>query len=207
MTKQNWRYATKKYDSSRKVSDAHISSLKEAIRYSVSSLGLQPYKVLMISDPQLRKRLAQHSMMNGNSIENASHLFVFAAHSDFTAEDVDAFVANTAKERNLSAESILSMTQNIRHYVESMDPEVRKIWFAKQTYIALGNLINAAAELEIDATPMEGFDRKAYDEILGLEKLHLTATVIATVGYRHENDSFQYLKKVRKPENELFINL
>jgi nitroreductase len=91
--------------------------------------------------------------------------------------------------------------------INSLPEEAKNVWTAKQTYLALGNLLNAAAELKIDVTPMEGFDAKEYNEILGLDKLNLNTTVVAAVGYRHEEDVTQHYKKVRKSNADLFITI
>jgi len=91
--------------------------------------------------------------------------------------------------------------------ISNLSQEAKNIWTAKQTYIALGTLLSAAAELKIDATPMEGFNPAAFNEILGFDKLGLNASVIATVGYRHDEDEAQHFKKVRKSQEELFITL
>ncbi|RZJ65715.1 MAG: NAD(P)H-dependent oxidoreductase [Flavobacterium sp.] len=203
----NWRYATKKYDASRKISADELDILKQAIRFSPSSMGLQPYKVLIIEDRQIREQLAEASFTNKDSILNASHLFVFANIVDFGKTDVDDFIGNLGQVRGIPVENLEEMRTKVNSYVGSRDASINNIWTSKQTYIALANLLNAAASLEIDATPMEGFQADKYNEILGLIEKGLSASVIATVGYRLEDDSFQHLKKVRKPENELFITL
>ena len=95
----------------------------------------------------------------------------------------------------------------MKGFLSPIPAEHKAIWMAKQTYLALGNLLNAAAELKIDVTPMEGFDPKQFNEILGLDQLNLNTAVIATIGYRHEDDATQYYKKVRKSNEDLFITL
>lgn len=204
----NWRYATKKYDASRKVSAEDLEILKQAIRFSPSSLGLQPYKVLIIEDQAIREQLAEVSFANKESIKNASHLFVFANILDFgKQEDISGFLENISKTRGIPMENLEEMRAKVTSSIHAKETEARNIWTSKQTYIALANLLNAAASLKIDATPMEGFQPDKYDDILGLAQNGLGASVIAAVGYRHEEDKFQDLKKVRKPENELFITL
>lgn len=202
-----WRYATKKYDATRKISAGDLDILKQAIRFSPSSMGLQPYKVLIIEDEKIREQLADVSFMNRDSVLNASHLFVFANIVDLNNTHVAEAVGHISKVRGIPMENLQEMVEKYGNYVTSKEPEDRNIWTSKQTYIAMANLLNAAASLQIDATPMEGFLAEKYNEILKLDEKGLSAAVIATVGYRLEEDSLQHLKKVRKPEDELFITI
>ncbi len=203
----NWRYAVKKYDPAKKVSDADLETLKNAIRLSASSMGMQPYRVLIITDPEVKAKLAEVSYNNKNSIIDASHVIVFANMVNVGSADVDAFIQNIADVREIPLESLAGYAGMAKGFISSKEADALNTWTSKQTYIALANLLNAAAELRIDTTPMEGFDPQAYNTILGLDAQNLNAAVVATIGYRHEEDSFQHLKKVRKPASELFINL
>ncbi|RZJ69737.1 NAD(P)H-dependent oxidoreductase [Flavobacterium sp.] len=203
----NWRYATKKYDASQKISGEDLDVLKQAIRFSPSSMGLQPYKVVIVEDAKIREQLAEVSFMNKQSVLEASHLFVFANILDLSGDHVADAIGQISKVRGIPLENLEQMISGYSSYVASKEIVERNIWTSKQTYIALANLLNAAAALKIDATPMEGFNPDAYNEILGLGEKGLSASVIATVGYRHEDDRFHGLAKVRKPESELFITL
>jgi nitroreductase len=202
----NWRYATKKYDTTRKVSAEDIESLKEAVRLSVSSMGLQPYKVLIIENPEVREQL-KPAANNQASITEASHLFVFATETNVGEGHIDAYISNISKTREIEKGTLKPFENMMNGYMNTLSEEKKSIWAAKQAYIALSTLINTAPLLKIDATPMEGFNAQQFDEILGLDKLGLHTAVIATVGYRHEEDPFQHLKKVRKPNEELFITI
>lgn len=202
----NWRYATKKFDASKKVSNEDLNSLKEAIRLSVSSYGLQPYQVLIIENPET-KALLQPASWGQSQIVDASHVIVFAIETNFGNKNIDKYVNNLIETRGIPSESIRGYSDFMKMKINDLTEEQKNIWTAKQAYLALGNLLNAAAELKIDTTPMEGFEPAKYDEILGLDKLGLHAVVVATIGYRHQEDATQNYAKVRKSNEELFINL
>lgn len=206
ITNQNWRYATKKFDASKKISDNDLETLKEAIQLSTSSYGLQPYKVLIIENPEVRKQLLPVSW-GQTQIVDASHLLVFANYADVDDAKIEKYIANIANTREISVENLQGFSDLMKSKISSLPNDVKSIWTAKQTYLALGNLINAAAELKIDVTPMEGFEADKYNEILGLNKLGLNASLVAPIGYRHEEDQNQHLTKVRKPKEELFITI
>ncbi|MFC6877108.1 NAD(P)H-dependent oxidoreductase [Flavobacterium myungsuense] len=203
---QNWRYATKKFDSTKKISTEDFNTLKEAIRLSSSSYGMQPYKIIMVENPEVRAQL-QPAAWGQSQIVDASHLLVFANITNFGNDDIDSVLNVFTSERGLPENALDGYGGFIKSKIATLSEEVKNVWTAKQTYLALGNLLNAAAELKIDVTPMEGFDPTAVNEILGLEKLGLNASLLATIGYRHEEDETQHYKKVRKSTEELFITL
>jgi nitroreductase len=203
---QNWRYATKKFDASKKISAADLDTLKEAIRLSTSSYGLQPYKVFIIENPELRAKLVD-AAYGQKQVADASHLLVFANELNFGAAGIDQLANNISATRGLPLEAIQGYVDYMKGNITGLPEEVRNIWTAKQTYLALGNLLNAAAELKIDVTPMEGFVPAQVNEILGLDKLGLNASLLAPIGYRHVEDDTQHYKKVRKSNEELFITL
>ena len=202
----NWRYATKKYDPTKKVSAQDLETLKEAVQLSVSYMGLQPYKVLIIENPEVRQKL-KAAGYNQDGITESSQLFVFAYEKNVSENHVDAYMDNISKVREVEKESLKPFEDMVNGFINNQTEEGKNEWAAKQAYIALSTLINTAALLKIDATPMEGFNAQQFDEILGLDKLGLSTAVIAAVGYRHEEDGFQHFKKVRKPQNELFITI
>ena len=203
---QNWRYATKKFDSTKKISTEDFNSLKEAIRLSSSSYGMQPYKIIMVENPEVRAQL-QPAAWGQSQIVDASHLLVFANITNFGNEDIDSVLNVFTSERGLPENALDGYGGFIKSKIATLSEEVKNVWTSKQTYLALGNLLNAAAELKIDVTPMEGFDPTAVNEILGLEKLGLNASLLATIGYRHEEDETQHYKKVRKSNEDLYITL
>lgn len=203
---QNWRYATKKFDATKKISARDIDTLKEAIQLSVSSYGLQPYKVLIIENPELRAKL-QPAAWGQSQIVEASHLIIFANETNVDDTTIDSFLKNISKTRATPIDSLAGYGDFMKSKLVTLADDSKNVWTSKQTYLALGNLLNAAAELKIDATPMEGFEPEKINEILGLDKLGLNASLIATLGYRHEEDTTQHYKKVRKSKEELFITL
>lgn len=203
---QNWRYATKKFDASKKISAADLNTLKEAIRLSTSSYGLQPYKVFIIENPELRAKLVD-AAYGQKQVADASHLLVFANELNFGAAGIDQLANNISATRGLPLEAIQGYVDYMKGNITGLPEEVRNIWTAKQTYLALGNLLNAAAELKIDVTPMEGFVPALVNEILGLDKLGLNTSLLAPIGYRHSKDDTQHYKKVRKSNEELFTTL
>lgn len=200
---QNWRYATKKFNSDKKISNSDLEILKEAIQLSSSSYGLQPYKVLIIENEEIRKQL-QPASWGQSQITDASHLFVFASVTNVDAEYITRYAENMAKTRNIPFDSVKGYADFMIGNITSLKPEKQIVWAQKQAYLALGNLLNAAAELKIDVTPMEGFLPEQYNEILGLKEKGLHATLVATIGYRHDEDDTQHYAKVRKPITELF---
>ena len=206
ITNQNWRYATKKFDAAQKISTQDLNTLKEAIRLSSSSYGLQPYKVIIVENPELRAQL-QPAAYGQSQVVDASHLIIFANETNVDDETINRYINRISETRGIPAESLAGFGDYMKGGINSMPQDVKNIWAAKQTYLALGNLLNAAAELKIDITPMEGFVPAKVNEILGLDKLNLNATLMATIGYRHEEDATQHYKKVRKSNEELFITL
>ncbi len=202
----NWRYATKKFDATKKVSKEDLEILKEAVRLSASSYGLQPYEVIFVENPEVRAQL-QPVAWGQSQIVDASHLLVFANITDFGDAQIDAHINNIAVTRGLPTDALKGYSDFMKSKISSLPAENRDVWTSKQTYIALTNLLNAAAELGIDVTPMEGFEADKFNEILGLEALGLNASLVATIGYRHAEDDTQNYAKVRKSNEELFINL
>jgi nitroreductase len=206
ITDANWRYATKKFDTSKKVSAEDLATLKEAIRLSASSYGLQPYKVLLVDNPELRAQL-QPVAWGQSQIVDASNLIVFANITNVGDKEIDAYFKDMTTTRGISMEAVQGYSNFMKSKIASLSLEAKNNWTAKQTYLALGNLLNAAAELKIDVTPIEGFEPEKFNEILGLNQLGLNASLVATVGYRHTEDETQHYAKVRKSNEELFINL
>lgn len=199
----NWRYATKKFNPNKKVSSDDMNALLEGIQLSASSYGLQPYEVFVIEDTELREKLREVSW-NQPQITDASHLLVFANMTSIDENYINAYLKNISKTRNLELENLKGLEDMLKNTVLNLNAEEQAVWTANQAYIALGNFLAAAANLKIDSCPMEGFIAEKYDEILGLKEKGLTTAVIATMGYRSEEDSMQHAAKVRKHKEELF---
>ncbi len=201
-----WRYATKKYDASKKVSAEDLQTIMDALQLSVSSMGLQPYKIIVVENAEIREKL-KSAAYNQTPITDASHLFVFANEVNIGKKHVEDYMENISDVRNIERKELDGFSDMINGAINSRSTEENETWASKQAYIALSTLINTAALLKIDATPMEGFNPEAFNEILGLKEKGLNAAVIATIGYRHEEDAMQHYKKVRKPKEELFITV
>jgi nitroreductase len=200
----NWRYATKKFDTTKKVSGENIQLLKDAMQLSASSFGLQPYKIIMVEDAELRAKLLPASW-NQTQVTDASHLFVFAVENTIDDAYVAAYFENLSTTRNIAIDgAILEYKNMMTGSIQRMDEATKKNWAAKQAYLAMGNLLYTASLLKIDVTPMEGFVPEQYDEILGFAKKGISSVLVAAIGYRHSDDYFQHLKKVRKPAEQLF---
>jgi|TARA_R110000737_G_scaffold134572_1_gene165892 nitroreductase len=201
-----WRYAVKKYNSAKIISDSDMDILKESIRLTPTSYGLQPFQVLIIEDKEIRKQLLEKSF-GQTPVLDASHLIVFAANRNININHVDDYMGNVAKTRKLKMEQTKGFGDFIKGAIAPMTENDFISWNTKQTYIALGFLMHTAAELRIDATPMEGFNSAGFDEILGLTERGLTSTIICPVGYRSTEDKNQFQAKVRKEQDDLFISI
>lgn len=199
----SWRYATKEFDSLKKVSSTDLQKIQKAVQLSASSYGLQAYKVLVIENPEIRKKLRTASW-GQPQITECSHLFVFCSYTAIGPKVLDDFMQLNADIKGLKLDDLKGFGDMINGSLSQRTPEEIKAWTAKQTYIALSTLLAASAELKIDACPMEGFDAAEYNKILGLNEKGLTASVIAAVGYRSSTDQHQFHPKVRKPLELLF---
>jgi len=198
-----WRYATKQYDTSKKVKSEDLEVIKEAIQLSATSYGLQLFKVLIVKNPDVREKLRPASW-GQPQITDASHLLVFCGYTDVTDNDVEAYINLKAQTEGISVDSLQGASDFMKMKMKEKSSDEKQSWTAKQTYIALSNAINAAAELQIDSTPMEGFDPEAYSEILALKEKGLNASVVLALGYRSEEDTTQNGKKIRKSLEAIF---
>jgi nitroreductase len=198
-----WRYASKKMNG-QQVPEEKVQRILEAIRLAPSSMGLQPYTVLVITDPELKKQILPIAN-NQQQIVDSSHLLVFAAWDKITPEHVDNYVALTASTRNIPLDS-LDQFKNILVNISSRPQHENYEWAARQSYIAFATGIAAAAEERVDATPMEGFNNAALDKLLGLEAKGLKSITLLPLGYRDaENDWLAKFPKVRRQKEHLFI--
>ncbi|MFT3979647.1 MAG: NAD(P)H-dependent oxidoreductase [Ferruginibacter sp.] len=199
----NWRYAVKKF-SNKTVSPDTVTQVTEAINLTASSAGLQPYRLLIVNNKELQQQLGEGSF--NPQIADASHLVVFAAFENITQAHIDDYMDRIAAVRQVPVESLKEFKTVLESYFLKLSPEDIFTWAARQAYIGLGTGLIAAAELKVDATPMEGFDRTKFDELLGLKEKGLKSVVIMALGYRdEENDVFSKLKKVRLPIEEFAI--
>ena len=202
----NWRYAAKRM-TGETVPQEKLDNILEAIKLAPSSAGMQPYNVLVIDNKEIKEQI--HKIANNQpQILESSHLLVFAAWEKVTTESLDKYMNLIATTRGISVESLAAFHSSISGGILSRSDEVNFQWSARQAYIGLGHALVAAATEQIDATPMEGFNAAALDEILGLKEKGLKSVVIMTLGYRdNEKDPYVKAKKVRRPNEEFFINV
>lgn len=202
----NWRYATKKMNG-KAVPQEKVDLILEAARLAPTSSGLQPYKILVITDQELKQTLLAHSF-NQSQITDSSHLLVFAAWDTYTEDRINGVFARMHKERGTPPEST---TEYQKMLIGSYVPRTAEVNFnhaARQAYIGFGMALAEAALQKVDATPMEGFDNAHYDTILGLNEMGLRSVAIMPLGYRDETgDWLAGLKKVRQPKSEFIIEL
>lgn len=199
----NWRYATKKFDPSKKVTNEDLETIKESLRLTATSFGMQPLKFMIVENPAVREELKGASW-GQSQITDASHMIILCSYIKIGDEHVDHYMQDVSTARNIPIESTVQFGNYIKVSISKFSDEAQLIWSSKQAYIALGNLLHTCARLRIDATPMEGFDPSAYDRILGLSAKNLQASLVITFGYRHEEDGNQHLAKVRKSHEVLF---
>lgn len=199
----NWRYATKRMTGAAVPADK-LDRILEAIRLAPSAGGLQPYSILVITDPELKKKI-QPVANNQPQITESGALLVFAAWSDLTEQHVDKYINFISTERGIPADSLAAFSASLKGSMVPRGSEPNFNWAARSAYIALGVGLVAAAMEGVDASPMEGFNPPALDELLGLEADGLRSVVLLGLGYRDEaNDYLVNAKKVRRPKEELF---
>ncbi|WP_431258427.1 nitroreductase family protein [Roseateles chitinivorans] len=203
----NWRYATKKYDPSRKVPSDKLDRILEAIRLAPTSSGLQPFELIVVSNPEIREKIKAIGYQQ-QQIVDCSHLLVFAAWDQTTPERINMMFDLAKDIRQTAHEGLENYRQMLLDIVAARGDEVNFQFAARQAYIALGVALVAAAAEEVDATPMEGFDPEALDEILQLRQRGLRSVVILPVGYRDEaGDWLVGLKKVRRSRDALISEI
>jgi len=198
----NWRYAVKKFDSSKKISDEDWKVLEESLILAPSSYGLQPYKFVVITDDDLKSELTP-AAYGQTQIADCSHLIVVAYKKVLTDADVEHFVDRIVEVRRAPRESLKEYEDTMKGAArKSVTDGTSETWNSRQAYLALGFLLETAALLEIDACPMEGFNPAEFDRILGLEDY--SAVALCAVGYRDAaNDWLANLPKVRFAREEL----
>lgn len=203
----NWRYATKQFDSTRKIPAEDLETLITAATLSPSSLGLQLWKFAVVENAEVREKLKAASY-GQPQITDASQIIVFAAKKDITEEDIDAHLRNIAEAQGIAFENLAPLREMaVGSTIHAKTPEERTQWAKRQVFLPLGVVLTSAALMEIDACPMEGFDPAAYDEILGLDKLGYGAVAVAAIGYRSSEDKYANAPKVRFPQSKTVVRI
>ncbi|MEM0543781.1 nitroreductase family protein [Flavobacterium sp. j3] len=200
-----WRYATKRMNGV-KIPKEKMDIILEAISLAPTSFGLQPYTIIVIENKAMLEKIKPIAMRQPQ-ITEASVLLVFAVWDSITMEKIEAYIAQIAKEREVTVASLDPVKDRMAEQLKNSDSD-NLIWNAKQAYIALGFALVAAAVEQIDSTPMEGFDKALLDDVLQLKEKGLRSMLIMTLGYRDlKNDYLANLKKVRRPMESLFIEI
>ena len=202
-----WRYATKKMDPAKAVPEESVARILEAIRLTATSSGLQPFEVIVVTNPELREQIKPHAW-NQPQITECSHLLVFAAWDNYTAERINMMFDLVNDERGFKSEGWENYRQMLLDSYTKRDAETNFQHAARQAYIGLGTALIAAAEEKVDCTPMEGFDPAKVDEILKLRERGLRSVLLLPLGYRAtEGDWLADLKKVRRARDEFVIEM
>ena len=202
----NFRYATKKFDSQKKVSDTDFADLLESLRLSPSSFGLQLWGFVVVQNNQLRKQI-QDIAWNQEQITQASHLIVLCTRDQITDGDIASHISAVATARQVDEESLKGYKDMMHHFIFSQDQASQLSWMQRQVYIAFGFLMSACALKSIDTCPIEGFDAKKCDELLQLPSKKLASVALCAVGYRAQDDGYAAAKKVRYPLDNLVCYL
>lgn len=198
-----WRYATKKFDTTKKLSEEQINFLEEAARLAPSSFGIQPWKFYVVSNPEVREEMKKASWGQAQ-VTDASHIFVVASRIGLVDKDVNDFADDMIKTRGVPAESVEGYRQMMIGSMNGKrDQGVLDDWCARQAYIGLGFILSAAAQNGIDACPMEGFDNAAIDKILGITEEGYASRAYCAVGFRAADDDYAKEKKVRFPKERV----
>jgi len=201
-----WRYATKKFDVTKKLSEGKLQTIKEAFNLTATSFGLQTVSLIIISDRAKRELLVEHSY-HQKQVLDASHLLVVCIQDDILDTDVDALFNTVADLRRTPDDILEPYRKDLKTMMREMSKVERQDWSVKQAYIALGNLMTVCAVERIDACPMEGFIPEKYDSILNLKERNLKSVLLLPIGYRAEDDEFATFKKVRKTIDDAVITL
>jgi nitroreductase/dihydropteridine reductase len=201
-----WRYATKKFDSTKALSVNKVDVLKQAFNLTATSFGLQTITLVIVSNKETQQKLVKYAY-NQKQVLEASHVLIICIQSNITDEDVDMLFDNTKAIRNTPDLILDPYRNNLKQMMKKMSVQELQQWSTNQAYIALGNLMTVCAVEGIDSCPMEGFSAEDYDRILDLKSKNLKSVLLLPVGYRANDDMFADLKKVRKSVEESTIEL
>ena len=201
-----WRYATKKFDATKKLSNKQIEILKKAFSLTPTSFGLQPIKLIVIQNKKLQEKFVEHSYFQ-RQVADASHLLVLCIENDTTVDDVNGYFDLEKEIRGTSEEVVSTFRNQLVEMYKSKTLEEKQLSAVYQTYIALGNLMTVCAIEGIDSCPMEGFIPEKIDELLNLKDLNLKSILMLPVGFRADDDVMNGMQKVRKPLSETVLEI
>lgn len=201
-----WRYATKKFDTTKEVSESKLQIIKEAFNLTAVSYGLQTLKLVVVKDRELRKSLVDIAF-DQPQVVDASHLLVLCIQSTIDDEDIEMHFKNIKAIRNTPDKILNPFKEQLKSTLAEMLETKKTEWASRQAYIALGNLMTVCAVEKIDCCPMEGFNPEALDKALNLQQFNLKSVLLLPIGYRADDDIFANFIKVRKPLKETVIEL
>jgi len=204
--KLQWRYATKKFDSEAIIPNQDMRVIKEAFNLTATSYGLQPIKLVIISDKKLQKALVEHSM-DQEQVAQSSHVLVFCIESNIDKHYIETYFKRVQKIRNTPNKILNPFKEFLIDDFSNRTNENIKNWAIKQAYLAMGNLLTVCAIEGIDACPMEGFEPSAYDALLSLKEKGLESVLVMPIGYRAKDDMFAGFKKVRRKTSNSIIEI
>ncbi|MBU3668340.1 MAG: NAD(P)H-dependent oxidoreductase [Candidatus Taylorbacteria bacterium] len=201
-----WRYATKQFDSTKKLTEEQLNTILESMRLSASSYGLQPWKFVIVQNPEVREKLKAASW-NQPQVTDASHFVVLCVRTDVNEAYVDAYMKKISETRSVPVEQLSGYADMIKGTLGRRTAEQILEWSTHQVYIALGTALLAAAETNIDACPMEGFESSTFDTILDLPAKNLSSRVCIALGFRAESDEMAKAPKVRFDSSDVVIEI
>ena len=201
-----WRYATKKFDETLLLSKEKIATLKEAFNLTATSYGLQPVKLVILSNKELQCQLVPHTM-NQQQVAQASHVLIFCIEKQIDQAYIASYFNRVQGIRQTPDRVLQPFKQFLINDFEKLNQNQIELWAMKQAYLTMGNLLTVCAVEHIDACPMEGFDPEQYDQLLELNKRNLKSVLVMPVGHRAADDAFANLKKVRKELKNSVIDL
>lgn len=201
-----FRYATKKFDSSRKIPEDHWDVIEHSLVLTPSSFGLQPWKFIVVGDPAVRAELLPESWSQPQ-VTDASHFVVLTARTDLNRDDIESWISRLAEAQGKTLEAVAPVRGMIEGFAERMSREERHAWNIRQVYIALGQLMTTAAVLGIDSCPMEGISASSYDRVLCLEGSGYATVVACALGYRSVDDKYSAVPKARFGREKIIRHL
>ena len=202
----NFRYATKAFDPEKKIPDESWSAIEQSLALTPSSFGLQPWKFLVIDSREIREKLKAASWGQGQ-VTDASHMVVLTARTDLEQKDIDSWIARMSDVQGTALESLAGFSSVISSFSSGMSVSEKQAWNTRQLYIALGQLMTAAALLGIDSCPLEGISPADYDEILGLKNSGYATAVGCALGYRSADDKYSSVPKARFPLEQVISHV
>ena len=202
----NWRYATKQFDATKKLTNEQLDIIKDSLRLTPSAYGIQPLKFIFVSSPALREQMKEIAFNQGQVVD-ASHLLIICSYTSISESYLDDHVNLVTETRNTPPERAAGFSEFLKKNILKMPDSDVEPWNVHQAYIALGQLLHTCANIRVDATPMEGFNAKKLDELLGLSEQNLKSVLLCPIGFRSTEDSYQHLAKVRKSKENLFQTL